>query len=640
MGIQRRDFLNGMGVAIVAGMSPLQLLYGADETKKINQNILSKDNYYPPSLTGLRGSNNASYEFAHLLRDGEKFDFNSLPVEEQYDLIVVGAGLSGLCAACVFQDKAGKQTKILILDNHDDFGGHARRNEFYVDGRMILSYGGSESFQSPKALYSEEVVEFLASLGIDIDDLGRHFNVNFYPDLKLGRGVYFNKKDFGVDKVVSGNPGVIISDDIPRDRINGRPYPEFINDFPMSKADKDALIEFHVSPKDYLAGMNQQEREEYVAKTSYKNFLKDKVKLSDKAIAYFEGMTDDFLALGIDTISCDDARASLLPGFDNLKLPPLDKEAEAEINEPYIYHFPDGNATVARLMVKKLIPAVADFKNPYDVVLAKFDYSKLDMPNANVRIRLNATALNVQDVKNGVNLSYASGVDKKIHKVFAKKVIMANYNSMIPYTAPDMPQDQKTALAQCVKTSLIHTKVILRNWEPFIKLGVHEVYSPRSFYARTKLDYPVDIGGYKHPRDPKKPICLHMVSAPIVLNRGIVSGDDTDAREQARLARHQLFNLPFSDIESETRNQLQAMLGDAGFDHKRDILAITVNRWGHCYSYTFNSLYDDEEQSEKIIETARKPFGNITIANSDSNWEAYMTGAIEQAMRAVEELKI
>ncbi|MDE5592029.1 MAG: spermidine dehydrogenase, partial [Helicobacter sp.] len=324
-------------------------------------------------------------------------------------------------------------------------------------------------------------------------------------------------------------------------------------------------------------------------------------------------MTDDFLALGIDSVSCEDARGSFLPGFDNLKLPPLDKVAEAEINEPYIYHFPDGNATIARLMVKKLIPSIAPMKNPDDVILANFDYSKLDMPKSPTRIRLNSTVINVRDTKDGAIVTYASGVDKKLHKVFAKKVIMANYNSSIPYIIPDMPEAQKSALSKCVKTPLIHTKVIIRNWEPFIKLGVHEIYSPRMFYVRTKLDYPVNMGGYEHPKDPKKPICLHMVAAPVVLNRGIADGDTMDAREQSRLARHQLFSLSFSDLETMIREQLQGMLGSVGFNHQEDILAITLNRWGHCYSYTLNTLYDDEEESEKIIKEAKQPYGNITI---------------------------
>lgn len=634
MHITRRDFINGMGVAVVAGMSPMDLLFANNKDRLMD--FYNSD--YPPALIGLRGSTDDSYIAAHLLRDGEKFDFNNLPVEERLDFVVVGAGISGLCAACLYRDKVGDKPSILILDNHDDFGGHARRNEFNIDGRLILSYGGSESFQSPKELYSKEVLDFLSKLGVNIDELAEKFDVNFYPDLGLSRGVYFNRSDFGIDKVVSGNPRRMVADDIPPTRLNGKSYEQFIGEFPMNNKDKKDLINLFSNPKDYLKGMSVSSKIKYMQKTSYKSFLKDQVKLSDTAISFFDGITDDFLALGIDSVSCEDARISFLPGFEKMGLPPLSKEDAAEVNEPYIYHFPDGNATVARLMVKRLIKGVAREESLDDLIMARFDYNKLDEKDSNTRLRLRSTVVNAKNTKNGVELVYFNSKDNKLHKIFAKKVVMANYNSMIPYIVPEMSTVQKNALSKCIKTPLIHTKVIIKNWETFMKLGIHEVYSPKMFYSRTKLDYPVNIGSYEHPRDPRKPICIHMVGAPVKLIKDIINGDSVDAREQAKLARHQLFSTPFSDLESMTRDQLQGMLGGSGFSHEDDILAITLNRWGHGYSYTMNSLYDDEGASEKIIRDSRKVFGNIAIANSDSNWDAYMHAAIEQAYRAIRDL--
>ncbi|WP_257910076.1 NAD(P)/FAD-dependent oxidoreductase [Campylobacter lari] len=631
--MQRRDFLNGMALTILAGMTPLQVLYG----KEAKIEDFTKE-YYPPKWLGLRGSNNASYEFAHMLRDGEKFDFSAIKPKQEYDLVVVGAGISGLAAACFYQNKFGKDKKILILDNHDDFGGHARRNEIELEDGTILSYGGSETFQSPKALYSKEVVDLLSSLGVDIDELAKRFDVNFYPDLKLSRGVYFSKSEFGVDKVVNGNPRKVICDDIPEEKSNGRSIEAFIGDFPLNDKDKKDLIALFKSEKDYLKGMDKKQRDEYVAKTSYKKFLEEKVKLSPQAVKFFEGMTDDFLALGIDAVSCEDARVSFLPGFDKLGLDPIEGEALAEMEEPYIHHCADGNATVARLMVRRLIPDVSKKgKDMDEITLAHFDYSKLDLAKNKVRLRLNSTVINVENTKDGALVTYIN--KGKNYRVKAKKVVMANYNSMIPYIIPSMPQDQKDALSKNVKTSLLHTKVIISNWEPFIKLGVHEIYSPKMPYARTKLDYPVDMGGYHHPRDPKKPICVHMVCSPLAFaNIQGIDLDGMDARDRARVGRNLLFTMSFEEHEKIIRDQLQGMLGSAGFNHEKDIKAIVVNRWGHCYSYTENSLFDDSEEAQKTIELARKPFGNIVIANSDSDWSAYMHSAIDQAYRAVNEL--
>ncbi|RDU64631.1 spermidine dehydrogenase [Helicobacter didelphidarum] len=627
----RRDFINGMALAVVAGMSPRELLALQGNMGEIQQR------FYPPSLQNLVGSDNESYMFAHALRDGESFDFSRLAVEESYDLVVVGAGISGLSAACLFHDRVGTNAKSLILDNHKDFGGHARRNEFHTNGGMILSYGGSESLQSPKSLYSKKVLSFLHSLGVDIPTLEKCFNIDFYPNMKLSRGVFFNKRDFGVNTIVSGDPRTIVDDAIPRDKSNARTFAEFIGDFPMPQSDREALIRFYTNPSDYLAGMSKSQKKDYLAKTSYKTFLLDKVKLSPLAVSFFDGMSDDFMALGIDMISCEIAMECAFPGFDNIG---LKKESHAEFEEPYIHHFPDGNASIARLMVKKLIPSItAAAINPQDILLARFDYSKLDMPNAPCKIRLQSTAIHARNVNGGVEIVYGDHRSKRLKKVFAKKLIMASYNSMIPYIIPELNESQKQALSQCVKTSLIYTKVLLANWECFVNLGVHDIYAPKSFYVNTKLDYPVNMGAYKHPTNPKKPICLHMIGSPLRLNDESIRGESLDARTISRLTRHTLFDTPFSTLEKMTKEHLHAMLGSAGFKTK-DILGITLNRWGHCYAYNYNSLYDDKKQSKKTIRTARKPLGNIAIANSDSDWEAFLHTAIEQSMRAIDELKV
>ena len=169
--------------------------------------------YYPPSLTGLRGSHEGSYEVAHAVSRGRKtYDYPNIPLlEEEYDLIVVGAGISGLAAAYFYQQQLGKDKKILLLENHDDFGGHAKRNEFTTSEGLIISYGGSESFQSPRSIFSKTTLDLLADLDISLDELEASFDVNFYPDLGLSRGVYFDKKTFGVDKVVAGTRGATIA---------------------------------------------------------------------------------------------------------------------------------------------------------------------------------------------------------------------------------------------------------------------------------------------------------------------------------------------------------------------------------------------------------------------------------------------
>ena len=631
--ITRRDFLNGVAIAIVAGMAPVDLLRAAPRGSELAHQTLE----YPPALTGMRGSHEGSYEDAHhISRDGKSYDYNEAPLlDEFYDLIVVGAGISGLAAAYHYQQQLGPDAKILLLDNHDDFGGHARRNEFTTPDGLVIGYGGSESLQSPRSIFSQEVLQFMSTLGVNIDELENCFNVNFYPDLGLGRGVYFDAKTFGVDKVVAGDPGYNVADEIPRDRINGRPIAEFINDFPFNDKDKADLLALFEEDVDYLAGMTTDEKSDWLDTHSYAQFLREKVGLSEHVMLYFQRSTDDFMAVGIDATCCSDARMCALPGFEGLGLPDMDEESQAELDDPYTFHFPDGNASLTRLMVRKLIPAVAPGTTMHDVVLAKFDYSQLDKPEHNVRLRLNSTGLNAQNItledgSAGVVVAYIQ--KQQLHRVRARHTVMAGYNMMIPHMVPEASKEQKQALRENVKAPLVYTSVVIRNWQSFIKLGVHDIYCPTAPYCLVKLDFPVNMGGYKHPTSPDKPVVLHMVYVPNL------AGSALSAREQSRKGRAMLLGMSFAEHEKMIREQLQDMLGSAGFNHEEDVMAITVNRWSHGYSYSVNTLFDDEDEADKIIETARQPIGNITIANSDSDWSPYAHSAIEQGIRAVDEL--
>jgi len=619
MDITRRDFLNGVAITIAAGMTPLQLLQAAPDGR-----------YYPPALTGLRGSHVGSFEVAHQMGWEKKvFDTEKLPITEDYDLVVVGGGLSGLSAAWFYREKHPK-AKILILENHDDFGGHAKRNEFQAGGRMIIGYGGSEAFQSPNHLYSKEVNGLLKKLGVNIKRFETAFDRQFYPGLGLSRGVFFDKESFGEDKLVTGDPTPMVADDIAPDQLNARSLQDFINDFPLPAADRQALIELHTAPKDYLPGKSAEEKADYLAVTSYRDFLLKNVGLSEGAVKYFQSRTNDFMALSIDAVASSDAYSVGFPGFAGMNLAPISEEAAAEMEEPYIYHFPDGNASVARLLVRSLIPGVAPGHTMDDIVLAPFDYAKLDQPKASVRVRLNSTAVSVRNVGDGVHVGYSRG--GQLAQVRGKRCILACYNMMIPYLLKDLPAPQAHALSQNVKYPLVYTKVVIRNWQSFQKLGVHEIYAATQPYSRIKLDYPVSMGGYDHPRDPTQPIGLHMVYVPTSPNSGM------NARDQARAGRGKLYGQTFEQLEAQLRDQLQRMLGPGGFNHERDILAITVNRWSHGYASFSNSLFDDADESEAWMTLAKKPLGHVSIANSDAAWSAYAHAAIDEAFRAVGEV--
>jgi spermidine dehydrogenase len=264
-----------------------------------------------------------------------------------------------------------------------------------------------------------------------------------------------------------------------------------------------------------------------------------------------------------------------------------------------------------------------------DIVLAPFDYGQLDRDGANLRIRLDSTCLRVRNTQGGAEVVYWRA--GRLRRVAARHVVLACFNMIVPHLMPELPEAQREALALNVKTPLVYTKVLVRDWRAWTALGVHEIAAPMSFHSRVKLDYPVSLGGYRHPRDPSEPIGLHLVHVPHAPHRGL------DARDQFRIGREKLLDMTFADFEMRIRDELDRMLGPGGFSSGRDIAAITVNRWSHGYSYTANSLFDGPD-FPATAERARQRFGRVAIANSDAGWDAYAHTAIEQAHRAVREL--
>ena len=614
-GVTRRDFLNGMAIAVVAGLSPAEVLALAAER-------------YPPADRGFKGSQPGSFDAAHALRDGKRWNLDAVPVRESVDLVVVGAGLSGLAAA-YFWRKRRPNARILVLDAHADFGGHAHRNEFAVGGRTLVSYGGSESLQSPSTLWDDVAKALIAELGVSLERFDTAFDRALYPSLGLSRGVFFSREAFGEDRLVTGDPMRMVADDIPPDRMNARSVAAFVGDFPLSPGMRAKLVEVYTSTRDPLEGRSLAEKEAILEHTSYRDWLMSTWGLDERAADAFFGRTLDFFAAATDAVSAREAFDTGYPGFAGLGVA-RDEEAIKEMEEPYIHHFPDGNASLARLMVRKLVPGVAPGTTMDDIVTARFDYAKLDVAGARTRVRLDSTAVVVRNRDGGVDVGYVR--DGRLARVRAGHCVMAGYHMMIPYVMRELPKKQREAMAQNVKAPLVYCKVAVRNWRPWVARRVHEIGNPMGFYSRVKLDYPVSLGDYRFARTPDEPTVLHLVHVPYLKAPGV------DLRTRLRAARAQLFATPFETFERNARDELTRMLGAGGFDWDRDVAAITVNRWGHGYSYSGSTLFDREGDDEAIPAAASRRAGRVAFANSDAGWDPYAHAAIDQASRAVDEL--
>jgi spermidine dehydrogenase len=607
--ITRRDFLNGTALAIASDLTPITQL-AADPAR------------YPPALTGMRGQHPGSFEVAHAFaHEGQRFGIDDVAVEASYDLVVVGGGISGLAAAWFYRRAAGADARILILDNCDDFGGHAKRNEFHSGRRLMIGYGGSQSIQSPKTLWSDVAKGLLRDLGVEVARFKTAFDHGFYSSLGLSRGVFFDRETFGRDVLVPGD--VLLSRDI---RAHAG-LESFVAAMPIADASKAQLFSLYDSKRDPLAGKSSEQKLKILKITSYRDYLIKICGCSEEVANCFQGRPLGFFGLGSDAVAAADLRDFGYPGFAGLG---LSHEEPAEWREPYIYHFPDGNASLARLLVRALVPGVASGTTMDDIVLADFVYDRLDRDDSAVRIRLNATVIDVRQANEQVSIGYVRGGAP--HRVTAKHVVLACFHMMIPYLMPELPAAQRAALAHNVKTPLVYSNVVVRNWRPWIALKVSEIIAPTAFFTEVALDFPVDLGGYRHPRDPAQPMVLHLEHVPGAPNSGL------DARAQFRSGREKLFTMTFADFETRIRDQLDRMLGPGGFSSKRDIAAITVNRWAHGYGYVANSLFDPDDYEERVVKVARRTFGRVAIANSDAGGDAYAHLAIDQAGRAVQDL--
>ena len=573
--------------------------------------------HYPPALTGLRGDAQGSNTAAHGLAFGGQLPDMPGAVSERYDLVVVGAGLSGLAAAFLYR-KARPDARILIVDNHDDFGGHAQRNEFRVDGRLLITYAGSESLFAPASNFSRDVHGLLEDLGVDYRKLGRYFQQDLYEGKRgLGSGVFFSEAVFGRAAVVPQAP----------DMEDARQAAAAIARFPLPEADRRALVRLYTDPDDHLRGKGAS----FAERTSYHDFLKTTVGLSDRAVAYLNDLCTEDWARNGRALSVSEAWSAGLSGTQNLGLegevgPDGDLDDRWAADEPYIYHFPDGNASIARL--RRLIPAAAPGHTMEDIVLAPFDYGALDRPGSPVRLRLGHTVLRIENRDDGVAVACTENSGGQLRRIQAKQCIFAGHAALAARIMPGLPGRQHDALAGNIRGVMLYAKVALKNTRAFQKLGVHELYAPASPYVLLKLDEPVSMGGYRCPQTADEPAVLHGV-------RVYLQDTAPDARLMQRGGRAELLALDHEQLEAELREQLRAVFALAGENADEAIAAMTINRWAHGYSYFQARLWDSDQATRAAIHAMQQPAGQIFLAGSDTAQEPYLHGAIDQAVRAV-----
>lgn len=623
--ITRRDFLDG--VALTIGGTALGAM-GFHARPAAAQEAVTDAAaaLYPPSGTGLRGQTDAAQNVMHAIRDGSFWssDPDIADTGETYDLVVVGAGISGLAAAFLYRQQR-PEARVLLIDPLEDFGGHAKRNEFTAsNGQRLIGYGGSQSMQTP-SYFSPAVTQLLADVGIEPARFEEFYDQTWAEDRGLSSAVFFDAAQWGVDKLV-------IRDGDTADWVNQTP----MND--KAKADLIALID---APGDYLPGMTPEERLTKLSQITYKEFLLDYVKADPQVVDYFQNSTAGYFGVGIDAATALDARGNWNPGFDGMDL----GDSVSKYHSPsgrlaftdpdyYIYHFPDGNAGIARALVRAMIPNALAGTTMEDLATENVDYSQLDAPDNVVRLRLNSTVVKVAHdgdpaSAESVTVTYADA--GKLATVRAGHVVLACWHRVIPYLTDELGEAQVAAMQDQQKVPLIYTNVQLRNWEALDELKIDGARARGNFWSGFEIDFPVSMGDYRFADKPSDPVILHL--SKVLVEPGLPS------REQALSGKRQLMSITFEDMERSIRDLLTKALAGTSFDPATDIEGITCNRWSHGYAYEYMRPWDTFWPDGPLpIETARQPWGRIAVANADSGAYAYAHSAIDQAVRAVREL--
>lgn len=642
--IARRDILHGMGATIGAALVGGFTAAGKAAAATAQQTMLT--NYdgpipgaaaYPPLREGMRGSHPGSFEAAHARRDGKPYP-DPIDTHEKYDLVVVGGGLSGLAAAVAFRRDRGPDATVLVLDNHDDFGGHAKRNEFKYKDFTFVTTGGSAYFVAP-GQWTEDATEFARSLGVDARIKRPHYSP--YKAFDMGVASYIAPDIGGDGKLYKG------------ERFTA-PSKAFLKKAKMPERVRRDLMKVYHPTEDYLPGMSAAQKVVALEGMSYEKYLLDHVKVEKSTLPWLPGVW----CLSKSACSAWFAYFRYAPGFDSLKIERAPDSPESPKSSAADYHLPAGNSDLARLMVRELVPGSLPQGTWQEIELEHVKYDMLDRPNQKARIRVSSIAVRVQHQgeapkvmfepdERTVSVDYMHG--GKCYRVIGENVILAGNNNMIPYLCPELPDAQKAALHKAVRAANQTTSVLIRDWTAMHKAGVTRVDMPKSFYAAFSLTTPWAKGDSAPKVDPSQPGLLTFSTGT---NSGILNNETmtkailgamsipagATMKDQFRMVRMGLLQTPFETFERAVRTQLKEALGPYGFDPARDIVGITVNRWPHGFAMADNSLFDPKyPPGEAPCEIARKPFGKIKIANSDASGQDLCNTAIDMGLRAVRE---
>ena len=602
----RRDYLNSTllasGSLLLGGATPMDLL--------------AKDNWDGYGGVGdYASSNGNTFEViadAHsMIRDhaSEDLPANMIDTGEKFDCVVVGGGISGLAAALFFKRQAGPRRTCLVLENHRIFGGEARRNEFVVGGRRLVAHQGSAMFFPP--LSGTFLADFYDSIGVD----SRLFEYQTWtgrePEIPLGRtsytqggansGFFFGAR-FGQPK------GLWLID----------PWGKKLAGAPIPDATRRELLAISGS-KPVLPQRHGDELSRHLDGVTLEDHLMQTHRIRRQTVRTFlSPVSGGGSGLGADALSAYSEYAADV-------LLPWKYESGAQM-------FPGGNAGVARHIVKALVPdAFSGGVTLPDICRSPVNFAALDRPGQESRIRLHATAIAVQhggepQGSRSVRIVYTQ--DGKLYGIQARSAIIAGGSWTTKHIVKNLPETHRQAYAQFYRAPCLMANVAMRNWRFLYKLGISECQwfeGIGNYFALRKM---ATFGPVSSSVSPDSPVVLTL--------KILFSSPGLPIGEQVTRGRGELLSTSFREYEQRIQDQFSAMFSGTGFDSRRDLAGIILNRWGHAYLSPQPGFFFGNDANPAPGEVLRNtPFGRIAFANSDLAGIMDHRASILEARRAV-----
>ena len=615
--ITRRDFLNatliGAGASLLSLPAPMRLL------------AAQASPWDGPGGIGDYASSHGNSELArlagHRLRDGYYDRQERIPAsEERFDLIIVGGGLTGLGAAHRFQEIAASGQRCLLLENHELMGGEAKRNTFEVNGYRLLAPQGSNSFVVPQGP-GESGHAIYRALGIPTEfayqQLDPSHDELWFDTTNFGHMLWLDAPHAGAWFAGSGTAtGPQWIKNFWHDGYLTAPIPD------RAKEDIRLLLR-QEGPQGGMSGDLVQRLDTM----TFKAYLEQVLGPASPVVALLDPILASVMGLGCDAISAYGARQVVMPGLARGGLPlPAD-------HRPW-HSFPGGNDGISRFLVKSLLPeAIAGEATFADIHNQPLRREAFDRPENRVRLRLGSTVVRVEHSgergeKSAVRVTYERG--GKAHTVQAGAVLMASGSWVARRSVADLPDRYRQAYARFHRSPMLVVNVALTNWRFLYRLKLTACRWFDGFGFSCNIRRPMRVGNYLPPFDPALPIVLTLY-VPFYYPGVAV-------REQGVRGREELLGASFADYEVMIRSQLQRLFGEAGFDAKRDIAGIILNRWGHAYVNPEPGFYFGSNGGTAARDILRQPFGHIAFAHSEFNGHQHWAGAVEEGQRGVESL--